>query len=706
MKFPRQWNIAWRVRLGLLVVPCLPFPLAWHQFRVNAETVEQYRRMVQSADALLTGATRMVQSAEAMGNHARGLHLWLQNNAATGAGGNPTEAEKEFVAPYREAKAAFEKSYQDTLAQAPPNSPLEKRLNDFYDAGLLWQREVAEPLINVLRDPKPLDAQLSWRPFEEASTAFDSVRDELNRNRRVALAEADRFRRLSTLSVLALEAAALILALWIGVSLSRAVTAPLSAMVAHSKRIEAGDYKPALVLTRDEFGQVTGAMNAMSTAIAARLEREKLAGRITAAISSSLDPRTILHTAVREIGEAMGATRCFLCPVDGEALAVACQWNAPGVAPLTPENDFASGGVFWDRVRASRATLAVPDVQATPWPPREKEQLAQCGVRALLLTPVGVRDQVAGVLGLHHGGGVRTWHAEEITLLEELAAQVAVALDNARLFEESRQRAAELQAARDALAASGVQLEAKNRELEEFVYTVSHDLKAPLISIQGYLGALLEDFDTRLPADARHYLDRANTNAAQLESLISELIELSRIGRVREQWQVVATRQLAREAAAELTLQAQAKAVQIEIAPDMPTVCCERKRVRQIFLNLLDNAIKYCDPAKPSRWVRVAGEDEGDCWRFAISDNGLGLATEHLEKAFGIFQRVGRGDAPGSGIGLSIVRRAAEAHGGHAWVISNGPGLGATFFFTLSKTPGVPDEDVVPPPLPITTDHI
>ncbi len=324
---------------------------------------------------------------------------------------------------------------------------------------------------------------------------------------------------------------------------------------------------------------------------------------------------------------------------------------------------------------------------------RIDEELKAQGVRALLATPLLLRGESAGVIALHQCGEARQWTDEEIALLEHAAAQVAIALDNARLFHESHQRAEELQAARDALAASSARLQEKNLELEEFVYTVSHDLKAPLISIQGYLDALQEDFGAQLPEDATFYLQRINNNAVQLESLIGELIELSRIGRVRESWQEADTHQLAREAAAELTLQAQAKAVQIEIAPDLPSLFCEKKRVRQMFLNLLDNAIKYSDPAKPVRKISVQYVEENNAYRFEIADNGLGIASENLEKAFGIFQRVGQSnEANGSGIGLATVRRAAEAQGGRAWAQSDGIGQGTTFYFTISKNPDVAEK--------------
>ncbi len=677
---PRLWSIAWRVRLGLLIVPCLLALVAWYQFRVANETVERYRVSATGTDQLMIEVTQMRQSAQAMENAARGLNSWMRDNAANSNDAAKDDAEKTYVTPYNAAKAQFDESYKAAIAQVPTKSEVEKRLNKFYDDGGDWQREIAEPLITALRAPKLLDAHSTWRPFDEAESDFNDTRDELMAYRRTELSGADRFRLFSMWNLWALEGAAIVLAIVMGLGLSRAVTRPLDSMVAQSRRIESGDYSQCVVGGPDEFGEVTRAMNAMAGAIGARLEHEKLSGRLTSAVTRSLDPATVLQTTARELGEALHASRCVLC-LTGES-PLWFQWQAPGIAPL--ENSPCENARFLENT----STLALPDIENAP----DREELKAQGVRALLATPLLLRGENVGVIALHQCGETRQWTNQEIALLERAAAQVAIALDNARLFHQSQQRAAELQAARDALAASSARLQEKNKELEAFVYTVSHDLKAPLISIQGYLEALHKDFDAQLPEEAGFYLERINKNAAQLESLIGELIELSRIGRVRESWDEADTHQLAREAAAELTLQAQANAVQIEIAPDLPTIFCEKKRVRQLFLNLLDNAIKYCDPAKPVRCISVKSVEENDAYRFEIADNGLGIAAENLDKAFGIFQRVGEYEAnsvAGSGIGLATVRRTAEAHGGRAWVQSEGLKQGTTFYFTISKNPNV-----------------
>lgn len=678
---PRRWSIAWRVRLGLLIVPCVLVLLVWYQFRVANETVERYRSVVAGTDELINAVTQMRQSAHNMENAARGLHSWIAANALSADIDAKPEVEKAYILPYHTAKTQFTEEYQTALAQAPPNSVLEKHINDFYDAGGDWQREIAEPLVTALRDPQPLDAQKTWRPFDDAESRFNKARDAILDYRRARLSGADQFRWFSTWNLLAIEGAAIVLAIMIGVSLSRAVTTPLHSVVIQSRRIESGDYSQSAVVSSNEFGEVTHAMNSMAMAIAARLEHEKLSGRLTTAVTRSLEPEKVLQTTALELGEALQVSRCVLC-LAGET-PLWFQWHSPGIAPL--ENSPCETDAYPQHVIQSAQTLAFSDIENET---TLSDELKGQGVRALLATPLLLRGKSEGIIALHQCGSTRQWSNAEIALVERAAAQVAIALDNARLFHQSQQRATELQAARDALSQSSAQLQEKNRELEEFVYTVSHDLKAPLISIQGYLKALNKDFGPQLPKDAGFYIERIYKNAQQLESLIGDLIELSRIGRVRENWEEANTYEVAREAAAELTLQAQAKAVQIEIASDLPILFCEKKRLRQVFLNLLDNAIKYSDPAKPVRRVEAKCIEESTRWRFEIADNGLGIAPENLEKAFGIFQRVGTKhveDISGSGIGLATVRRTAEAHGGRAWAESSGLGQGTTFSFTISK---------------------
>lgn len=231
------------------------------------------------------------------------------------------------------------------------------------------------------------------------------------------------------------------------------------------------------------------------------------------------------------------------------------------------------------------------------------------------------------------------------------------------------------------------ELSAKNAEMESFVYIVSHDLKAPIVTIEGFVGALHDDYGKELPAEAQRYLKYMSDAARKMESLINDLLNLSRIGRVPEAHSSFSLRDVVEEAAAMLQPQLDARGIRVQIAEDLPEVYGERKRIMQVVDNLLSNAVKYMGPDQPAPCIRVgvmksngASEEES----FFIEDNGIGIEGQYFEKIFQIFQRLpsSRRMGEGTGVGLTIVRRIIQQHGGRIWLTSE-PGKGTTFFFTL-----------------------
>ena len=224
------------------------------------------------------------------------------------------------------------------------------------------------------------------------------------------------------------------------------------------------------------------------------------------------------------------------------------------------------------------------------------------------------------------------------------------------------------------------QLESAAAEMERFVYTVSHDLKSPLISIKGFLGYLRKDMAADQWDRAAGDADHIEKTADKMRRLVDELLELSRVGRVVSHPTEVSMSQLAAEAAELVAGRIAERGVELVIEPDMPVVLVDRQRLVQVFQNLIDNAVKFMGHERAPRIEvgcrRRAGEE-----RFFVRDNGRGIDPGDLEKAFEIFKRLHGGE--GTGIGLAIVERIIEAHGGRTWAESEGKGHGATFWFTL-----------------------
>ncbi len=269
-------------------------------------------------------------------------------------------------------------------------------------------------------------------------------------------------------------------------------------------------------------------------------------------------------------------------------------------------------------------------------------------------------------------GQERFYEARLVPLLEN---QIVVLIRNIT----ERKRA---EAEREALIAA---LEAKNEELERFTYTVSHDLKSPLITIQGFVGFLEQDALAGNITQLRADVDRISKATHRMGQLLNELLELSRIGRIANPPEVVPFAELVHEAASLVAGQLSAHSVQLDIASDLPVVYGDRARLREVIQNLLDNAIKYMGEQRHPR-VEIGARTEQDETILYVRDNGMGIEPRYQQKIFGLFEQLDTKNE-GTGIGLAIVKRIVEVHGGRIWVESEGTGRGSTFCFTLSDKP-------------------
>ncbi len=226
------------------------------------------------------------------------------------------------------------------------------------------------------------------------------------------------------------------------------------------------------------------------------------------------------------------------------------------------------------------------------------------------------------------------------------------------------------------------ELEAKNTELERFTYTVSHDLKSPLITIGGFVGFLEKDALAgdveRVQADMMYI----NDAVSKMQRLLGELLELSRIGRQMNSLETIAFGDIARDAIALVHGRIEARGVVVEIAPDLPTVYGDRARLVEVLQNLLDNACKFMgDQLHPRVEIGMRQAEEGTV--FYVRDNGIGIAPQYQGKVFELFEKLDS-QSEGTGVGLALVKRIVETHGGKIWLESEGRGTGSAFYFTLS----------------------
>jgi PAS domain S-box-containing protein len=241
------------------------------------------------------------------------------------------------------------------------------------------------------------------------------------------------------------------------------------------------------------------------------------------------------------------------------------------------------------------------------------------------------------------------------------------------------------------LALRAHQLEAANRELESFSYSVSHDLRAPLRHINGFASLLTKHAETSLDEESRRYVGVISKAAKQMGALIDDLLAFSRIGRVPLRHERVNHNQLVAAVIADGRYEANGRAIAWEINP-LPDVRADPAMLRQVWANLIDNAVKYSGK-NPQPRVAIAGREDAAAGEFVFSvrDNGVGFDMAYADKLFGVFQRLhGPSDFEGTGIGLANVRRIVTRHGGRTWAEGR-VGKGAVFYFSLPTNLSRPD---------------
>ncbi|MHB1397868.1 MAG: sensor histidine kinase [Trichloromonadaceae bacterium] len=265
-------------------------------------------------------------------------------------------------------------------------------------------------------------------------------------------------------------------------------------------------------------------------------------------------------------------------------------------------------------------------------------------------------------------------HPAELVLAHDITArrqaEAAMRQLNATLEQRVEQRTA--------------QLEAVNRELEAFCYSVSHDLRAPLRAIDGFSGILLESYSPQFDAEGQRICRIIVENSRKMAQLIDHLLALSRFGRVSLEPTSVDMRTLAQEVFTDLTAAQDASAIQFRLG-ELPPAQGDPTLLRQVWSNLLGNALKF-SAIREHPCIEVEGRQEQGEVRYTVRDNGAGFDMRYINKLFGVFQRLHSvREFPGSGVGLAIVERIVQRHGGKVWAEGT-PGVGAVFYFTLKQS--------------------
>ncbi|GAB3030477.1 sensor histidine kinase [Natronobiforma cellulositropha] len=294
---------------------------------------------------------------------------------------------------------------------------------------------------------------------------------------------------------------------------------------------------------------------------------------------------------------------------------------------------------------------------------------------------------MCGLLGLYHVQPDATLAGsfQTVLILTALStvAGFGVGTQNARAKTRERElerRNAELEAARADLETAVSELEASNERLEQFAYAASHDLQEPLRMVSSYLGLLERQYGDDLDETALEYVAFAVDGAERMREMVDALLEYSRVETRGNAFEPVDLETLLADVRKDLELSIHASEAALTV-DDLPHVYGDARQLRQVFQNLLSNAISYSGDAPPR--VRVSAEPEDSMWTVSVSDAGVGIDPEAHERVFGVFERLHtQEEQPGTGIGLALCKRVVERHGGTIWLESI-PGEGTTVSFTL-----------------------
>ncbi|MBA2748793.1 MAG: response regulator [Tatlockia sp.] len=409
-------------------------------------------------------------------------------------------------------------------------------------------------------------------------------------------------------------------------------------------------------------------------------KRLQLLTDVTLKIRQSLQIDEILKTTATEVLNLLQADRVLifrLCNNDYGQIVV--EATTPECASVLQQSitDECFGEEYLKKYSQGRIYI-INDIEKAQIKPCLVEFLQSFGVKAKLVVPILLKQKLWGLTIIHQCSKPRKWTDFEIEVLQQLADQIGIALDQAQLLEdESRQRQ---------------ELARSNSELQEFAYIASHDLQEPLRKIQAFGDRLQAQYSENLGDRGKDYLARMHNAAARMQALIHDLLSLSQVTTKAQPFVSVDLGQVAQEVLLDLELAIEQTGGRVEVG-ELPTIEADPLQIRQLVQNLISNALKF-HSAEVTPVIKVSSqmlEVEQrvveklvvTLCQITIEDNGIGFDEKYLDRIFNVFQRLhNRSEYEGTGMGLAICRKVAERHGGTITALST-PGQGATFIVTL-----------------------
>jgi PAS domain S-box-containing protein len=435
-------------------------------------------------------------------------------------------------------------------------------------------------------------------------------------------------------------------------------------------------------------------------------KQAKLSTKIAQKIRESLELEQIFQTTVEGVQKLFGVDRVLIFRLAADGSGVVIEERVlPGYLSAIGSKIFdpCLSITHYEKYKQGEIS-AVSDINDAGFQPCYIKFLHQFGAQATLTAPIHLRDELWGLLIIHHCRSPRIWQHQEIESMSQLANQIGIAISQAQSLLHERQQRQELVRS--------------NTELDRFAYVCSHDLQEPLRMVTSYLQLLSNRYQGQLDADADEFIGYAVDGAARMQALIQGLLGYARLSSRIQPFSIVECDRVLADAISNLQMAIRESGAKISYE-ELPTLWGDATQLTQLFQNLIANGIKFRGDIPPQiqicvreisgvasvRKQRLQRQENlmlappseipaiisGDlsisrsAWCFSVSDNGIGIESEYLDRIFGIFQRLHpRTTYPGTGIGLAICQKIVERHGGKIWAEST-PTQGATFYFIIDS---------------------
>lgn len=582
---------------------------------------------------------------------ANGLQKLLLD-LETGVRGYQITSEPEFLQPYQQANSTINTTFDELGDLVSDNPQQSQRLRQIKREQTDWNISISQAITHKQRgEAEPLSA------IKVRKQSMDVMRNQITDF--IATEEQLRYQRNQTVQQTTgrIIFSSIILSLSTGGVLAFFIRRQISHV--------SDNYENALKTAQVQTENV-------------QLSAQRLAALhdIDRAILAAESIKSLVRTALTQMRQLVPYEQAFVALFDFEAgtAEIVAGSSTQELQPLEGTKMAASD--FAPEQSLGQDFSYIKDLTNVEFYPPILTWLHSAGMRCCLRIPMLVEETLLGELNLAATQtGVFDAQAQDVVV--EVAAQLAIAIQQSLLRQKLPDYALELE---QRVAERTAQLQETNQELEAFSYTISHDLRAPLRTMQGFAQALQEDYTDKLDSVGQEYIQYITEGAVQMDTLIADFLAYSRLSRAQIQMQKVDLTSVVEEALKQL----QEQLAQVTVAKPLPLVMAHRSTLVQIVTNLLSNAMKFVQPGIQPK-LQIYAEEQQYWIQLSIVDNGIGIAPEHQERIFRVFERLhGVEIYPGTGIGLAIVRKGLERMNGRSGVESQ-LGTGSRFWIALPK---------------------